>query len=55
MTVECGPAFRYMWTCAYGEFEIPHEVLARSFRLKRFGRENYLDDWCRFQWSKGAR
>ncbi len=35
---------------AWGMFEIPDDVRARAKRLTwRFGRENYLDDWCRRQ------
>jgi len=43
----------YVYRSAFGEYEIPADVQARSFRLeRRFGRTGYLDEWCRWQWQK---
>lgn len=42
------------YSSAFGDFTIPPEVEARALRLKhRFGRANYLDEWCRWQWVQG--
>ncbi len=36
---------------AYGRYVIPDDVLARSYRLAdRFGRGEYLKEWCKWQW-----
>jgi HEPN domain-containing protein len=41
---------------AFGDFEVPADVMARASRLEhKYGRHQYLEDWCRWQYIKASR
>lgn len=37
---------------AFGDFVVPPDVLTRATRQKRFGRPDYLEEWCRHQYER---
>lgn len=41
------------YVSAFGRYRIPYDVYARSLRLEKFGRTDYLKDWCKWQWMNG--
>ena len=43
------------YSLSFGMF-VPHEVIARGRRLEvKYGRTNYVEDWCEYQYVKGIR
>lgn len=46
--------YAWFYSSAFGRYEIPPDVFLRSERLKKYGRDKYLAEWCKWRWMNGV-